>query len=333
MKGRTRVAAALILSGLLVFLWAVPAFAATYATIFGGWLRLRSYPSYESAVLTSYPSGTVVTVLGQSVGWARVRTPDARTGYMDVRYLRFGSAPTATPRPTATPTQRTWTTVNRTAWIISWNGRDVRMRSTPSVEEGNVMGLYPVGRAVTQIRISNDGWSYIRIDGKHGYMMTEFLQTSTPAYPTPTPVITAQPYWPPTAQPYWPPTAQPYWPPTAQPYWPTSTPVPTATPTPTPTPVPTATPGPIPGSPEITSVKIKPYQPKVGDKIQVYLRPEEAQYTCVWYNEAGMLLSTSQTYKVRAVDVGHVIHVRIQGTGIYTGFVADGTTAMVKAAP
>ena len=67
--------------------------------------------------------------------------------------------------------------------------------------------------------------------------------------------------------------------------------------------------------------------------LYAYLTPVEAEYACVWYNEAGILLSTSKTYKVREVDVGHVIHVRIQGTGVYTGFVADGTTAAVKAAP
>lgn len=294
MKKAKRISCAAALAVLLVFLWAAPAFAVSYATVFGGWLRLRALPSYDATVMASYPNGTVVTVLGQSVGWARVQTPDARVGYMDVRYLRFGSTPTATPKPTAAPSGRTWTTVNRTAWITSGNGRDVRMRSAPAVENRNVMGLYPVGRTVYQLRVSNDGWSYIKIDGKHGYMMTQFLRTSGPVWPTAVPVITATPYWPP---------------------------------------VPTATPSPVPVSPEITNVKISPYQPKVGDTIQVYLTPVEAEYACVWYNEAGILLSTSKTYKVREVDVGHVIHVRIQGTGVYTGFVADGTTAAVKAAP
>ncbi len=277
---------ALLLTAVLCCLMAAPALAVTYGTVFGGWLRLRQTPSYEAATLASYPNGTVVIILGYTGGWARVQTPDVRTGYMDMRYLNFSTSPTV--KPTATPTAapaRTWTKVNRTAYVTSQNGKGVRMRSAPEVKNQNVMGLYPVGRKVTEVRLSNDGWSYIKVDNKYGYMMSQFLTTYVPA-----------------------PTATPY------------VPGPTAVPIPTPT----------PASAQIESIKINPYSPRVGDKIQVIATPSNAEYTCVWYNDENMLLSTALTYTVRPADVGHVIHVRIQGVGKSAGFAADGTTAAVK---
>ncbi len=169
-----------ILSAVLLLIlccaWAASALAAMYGTVYGGWLRLRAQPSYSATIITSYPTGTVVTVLSRSNGWCRVLTGDYRTGYMDEHYLHLsGSAPDPTPDPSG---KRVWTTVNRTAYVTSQNGKGVRLRSSPEVNNYNILGLYPVGRTVTELRRSNDGWSYIRIDGKYGYMMSEFLTGS-----------------------------------------------------------------------------------------------------------------------------------------------------------
>ena len=120
---------------------------------------------------------------------------------MDARYLYIGSDPAPqpyiTPQPqpyiTPVPYTRTWTEVNRTAYVTSSNGKGVRLRSAPEVNNGNILGLYPVGRTVTEIRRSSDGWSYIRIDRKHGYMMTRYLTGSYYA-PAPQPwVVTPAP--------------------------------------------------------------------------------------------------------------------------------------------
>ncbi len=177
---------------------ALPVLAASTvnATVMGGYLRLRMMPSYQALVIRSYRSGTVVTVLSRNNGWSQVVTPDGRTGYMDERYLSFGTC------PGPEPTHRIWTDVNRNYWVTSQNGRDVRMRSSPSVNNHNITGLYPVGRTVFVIKKSNDGWSYISIDGKYGYMMSKFLTpshvtpftpTQVPFCPTLIPVVTATP--------------------------------------------------------------------------------------------------------------------------------------------
>ena len=311
---RNRIIALLMAVGLFCLL-AAPALAATYATVQGGWLRLRSNPSYDATVISSYRNGTVVTVLSQENGWARVLTPDYRIGYMDARYLYMGTYPTAVP--TVQPPSRTWTEVNRTAWVTSSNGKGVRLRSSPEVTKTNVLGLYPVGRTVTEIRVSSDGWSYIKIDGKHGYMMSSYLTTGVvgPVYPptvtkTPTPFVPSDP-------------SKPY---TTYIPIPTEVPAVTATPTPTPTPVPTATPEPK----AITSIKLDPYVPSVGDTLKVIVNPTDAEYSAVWYRDDNILLSTSKTYKVQEGDVGHQIYVRVQGVGQYAGFAADGSTTAVQ---
>ncbi len=157
----------LITLALLMLLSA--ASAATYATVHGGWLRLRAEPSRHAEIIASYPTGSVVTVLDQANGWCHVQTSDYRIGYMMKRYLRFNTDP---PSP-----GRIWTTVNQAAKVISANGRGVRLRSAPEVNSSNVLGLYPVGRSVFVYKSSNDGWSYIKIDRKRGYMMSEFLTT------------------------------------------------------------------------------------------------------------------------------------------------------------
>ena len=141
--------ALLLLAVMLCGLWAVPASAATYATVVGGWLRLRVNPSYDAVIITSYKSGSVVTVISQSAGWARVLTSDYRLGYMDTHYLLMEGGTPPSPS-TPVPSTRTWTTVNRVAYVTSQNGKGVRLRSAPEVNKYNVMGLYPVGRTVTQ---------------------------------------------------------------------------------------------------------------------------------------------------------------------------------------
>jgi len=155
----------------------------TKMQVVGGWLRLRAEASYTAKVIASYPSGSVVTVISQADGWSYVLTGDYRIGYMDSRYL-LNLTDTGTTTETGMTTgttesgTRTWTDVNLTAWVTAKNGRPVRMRSTPSTGNGNIVTTYPVGTPVTLIRRSDDGWSYILVYGKYGYMMSPYLTTN-----------------------------------------------------------------------------------------------------------------------------------------------------------
>ena len=85
------------------------AFANQTGTVRGGWLILRGSPSFTGAIISSYPSGTVVTITGQSGSWYSVIAPDGLTGYMLGDYLQIGggSVPSGT-----------------TAYVTSANGWD-----------------------------------------------------------------------------------------------------------------------------------------------------------------------------------------------------------------
>lgn len=136
-------------------------------TVKGGWLRLRDEASYNGDTIASYYTGTKVTVLDTKGAWYHVRTPDGRVGYMLGSYLTSsgtGSSGSANQ--------------NITAYVISSNGKGVRLRHGPGTGYG-VIRQYPVG---TMVKILSWGtyWHYVNIDGEKGYMMSDYLTTRAP---------------------------------------------------------------------------------------------------------------------------------------------------------
>ena len=132
--------------------------ASKYATVVGGWLRLRERPTTNSATITSYYTGTQVEILGSTSNWYHVRTPDGRTGYMSAAYLKVGGSGSSG---------------SGTATVISYNGYGVRLRTGPSTGY-RVIRTYPVGTQATVLQRGSN-WSRISINGTVGYMMTKFL--------------------------------------------------------------------------------------------------------------------------------------------------------------
>ena len=163
-----RLTAMLLTLALVFSLMAVPAAqAATYATatVKGGWLRLRAEPSLWAETISAYYTGTNVTILGGSGQWYHVSTPDGKTGYMHSDYLTITGSITGGQLDE-----------NTLAYVTSKNGKSVRMRTGPSTSY-SIIASYPVGTPVT-ILISGDDWCKVRINGRTGYMMTEFLTTT-----------------------------------------------------------------------------------------------------------------------------------------------------------
>lgn len=85
-----RFLAVLLVAVMLLSVLPATSMAASYATVVGGWLRLRSAPNFSASTITSYYTGTQVEILGSSGGWYKVQTPDGRTGYMYGNYLAHG---------------------------------------------------------------------------------------------------------------------------------------------------------------------------------------------------------------------------------------------------
>ena len=150
---------AVLLIGLMPLTGALA--ATEYATVVGGWLRLREKASFNATTISSYKTGTTVKVLSISNGWYRVETPDGRTGYMYGQYLQPTSS-SMSPVP------------NTNATVVSCNGYGVRMRSGPSTTY-SVLRKWPVGtRAI--ILAEGQNWCRISGGGNVGYMMSQFLR-------------------------------------------------------------------------------------------------------------------------------------------------------------
>ena len=128
-----------------------------YGTVTGGWLRLRSGPSFDSSTVSSYYTGTQVRILGSSGSWYQVEAPDGKTGYMYSSYISFSGGGTGS------------------AYVTSSNGLGVRMRSGPGTGY-SIIGVYSVGTAVTVLQ-TGATWSKIQIGTRVGYMMNKFLTT------------------------------------------------------------------------------------------------------------------------------------------------------------
>ena len=79
--------------------------ASTTATVKGGWLRLRAEASFDAETISSYFTGTVVTVQGSIGKWYRVTAPDGRTGYMYSDYLTINQqgSGSVSPQPKLSP--------------------------------------------------------------------------------------------------------------------------------------------------------------------------------------------------------------------------------------
>ena len=155
--------ALVLLCGAVLVLQPQTAQAEQTATVKGGWLRLRTAPSFDASVLASYYTGTKVTILGTSGAWYHVRViSTGYEGYMYGYYLTISGSSSG-----------------YTAYVTSTNGLGVRLRQGPGTGYG-VIGVYDVGTTVTVLSHGST-WSYIQIGSVKGYMMSQFLTTKQPS--------------------------------------------------------------------------------------------------------------------------------------------------------
>ena len=162
-----RLTAIILTLALLLTLFVPSALAADYATavVKGGWLVLRDDASPYADIISAYYTGTTVTLLGGSGEWYYVRTPDGNIGYMHSDYLTITGSITGGQVSSGTG-----------AYVTSANGQPVRLRSGPSVNYP-IITTYAVGTPLTVLS-AGATWSKISINGRVGYMMSEFISTS-----------------------------------------------------------------------------------------------------------------------------------------------------------
>ena len=312
-----RFLAVLLVAVMLLSVLPATSMAASYATVVGGWLRLRSAPNFSASTITSYYTGTQVEILGSSGGWYKVQTPDGRTGYMYGNYLRMGGS---------VPSEGT-------AYVTSYNGYGVRLRTGPGTGY-RIIRTYAVGTPVTVLE-RGTYWSRISIGGTVGYMMSQFLHFGSD-YPDDSNVLCYATIW------------------SSNGYGVRLRTGPSKSYSKigvysVGTKVAVLQKGAVwdrirVGSRvgwmmnefliyhennEVTSVTLNNYMPVVGSVLTMQaVSPNTATVSYEWL-VGGVVKSTNTTYTVDANDVGKTIQLRVTGTGSYKGTVTSAATNAV----
>lgn len=121
------------------------------------YLNLRAAPSYGATVVDIYYNGVPCVLLSQSAGWFHVRV-DGVDGYFREEYInRYNCAYS-----------------EEVATIVTPNNTGLNLRSGPGKNYSS-LGQYKGGNYVMVLQKGN-GWWKVSIDGKVGYMDTDFLQ-------------------------------------------------------------------------------------------------------------------------------------------------------------
>jgi mannosyl-glycoprotein endo-beta-N-acetylglucosaminidase len=118
-------------------------------------------------VIGKLARGTQVSVLSESNGWSQIKV-NGKTGYVSSQFLTGKSA--ASPKPAPKPAAPS----NPVTKYVSVNpGSNLNVRSKPSTS-GSVIGKLTRGTQVSVLSESN-GWSQIKVNGKTGYVNSQFL--------------------------------------------------------------------------------------------------------------------------------------------------------------
>ncbi|MBQ9664075.1 MAG: SH3 domain-containing protein [Oscillospiraceae bacterium] len=160
----------LTLSTLL--LSALPAAAsAEQAVVTGSEVNVRSGPGTAYGIFASLDQGKTVEVINRSdADWFLVSW-DGSTGYVSSQFLSL--------LPEESPAQASMQiSVNPVEVPGYINGMYVSFRAGPSTSS-TVFGTYSTGKALT-ITGSSGEWTAVRIDGKDGFIYSQFVKEGSP---------------------------------------------------------------------------------------------------------------------------------------------------------
>ena len=143
-------------------------------------LNMRSTPSTSGSKVASLSSGSTVNILESLDGWYRVEV-NGKTGYVSSQYISL--AESQSPAVTSPTTQESNFTGTVTASSLN-------MRSTPSTSGSKVTSL----SSGTKVNIleSLDGWYRVEVNGKTGYVSSQYISPVESQSPAATPPTTTQ---------------------------------------------------------------------------------------------------------------------------------------------
>lgn len=126
-------------------------------SVTSGKLNVRKSASTGSAVLTSLPKGSYITLISQSGNWYYVEYADSKYGYCHKDYIKVDSGKTATVKTNSTSLN-----------VRSGGGTNYAIKDT-----------IPKGEIVIILSTSN-GWSKILYNGtKTGFVSSTYLSTNS----------------------------------------------------------------------------------------------------------------------------------------------------------
>ena len=127
-------------------------------------LNLRTAPSMNGDIITSFQPGTAVTVLKKGSGWYYVSVAGLK-GYMGSQYLST----------TAGKAEKPSVSKSYASKLYNPNGgKIVNFRTGPSLNKP-IIAAYPVGTSVTVLSQENS-WCKVQINGQTGYVSAYFLK-------------------------------------------------------------------------------------------------------------------------------------------------------------
>ena len=184
----------LTFAALFCILFTVSVFA-EQAVVTGNNVYFRSGPSTEYTVYECLPKGTVVTVTDMSDSeWYGV-TYNGHSGYINSAYLRISSSSEADPSPDPGTGGNDAPAVQSEGSPGTVNAMYVRFRSGPGTDF-SILGEYNRGTELT-VTGSSGSWYAVIINGKSGYMYSDYVtlggSAPTPDTPAPTPAPTPVP--------------------------------------------------------------------------------------------------------------------------------------------
>ena len=139
-------------------------------TVTGSGVRLRGGAGTDKPILGSLSKGTVLTVTGVSGNWYAVDY-NGKTAYVSSDYLKLGIG--AASQEEDEPQNEDPPAAGQTGAII---GTSVRMRKGPGTTY-DVLGYYSNGVTMT-VTGSKNGWYEVYYNGKHGYVIAQYLRVS-----------------------------------------------------------------------------------------------------------------------------------------------------------
>lgn len=135
--------------------------ADTAGTVTGSVVNVRSGPGTSYSIITQVARGTTVTVISQESGWYKIGV-NGKEGYMIADYLSVNSG------------QASGSTAEKTQGTVT--GSVVNVRTGPGTSYG-IISQVKKGASIT-ITATLNGWYKIDINGKEGYISSDYVSTS-----------------------------------------------------------------------------------------------------------------------------------------------------------